>query len=329
MFKVSIIIPVYNVSPFIEKCIYCICNQTMQEGVECIIVNDCTPDNSIDIIKSIINQYKGAIVFKILDHETNKGLAAARKTGMFYASGDYVLHLDSDDYYETTMVEDLYSEAIKYDSDVVICDFYRTFKDREEYIKVNIKNNKNNYVKELIRHNYEEANWNVWNKLFKRNLFIDNEINWCEGIDYGEDLLICIKLFCYIKNISKLNKALYHYTQYNNSSYSNTLNVTYLEKELFIIKEIENYLYAKKIYNCFEKDLNYRKLVVKITLLRFGIEKTKTEYNKLYPEANKYIYNNPLLSKTSKFKLYMARFNVHFFSIIEMLHNYLPNCKRN
>lgn len=327
MIKVSIIIPVYNVNRYIEKCINCICNQTMQEDVECIIINDCTPDNSIDIVKSLISHYNGPIAFKIIEHDTNRGLAAARKTGMSYANGDYVLHLDSDDYYEFTIVEDLYHEATKYNSDIVFCDFYRTYMDHEEYISATPFTHSENYVKELIRHNYDHTQWNVWNKLIKRSLFINNNINWCDGIDYGEDLLICIKLFCFARNISKINKALYHYTQYNNFSYSNTLNISILEKEPILLKEIEGFLNKNHLYTHFETDINYRKLVVKITLLRFGKERTKIEYNKLYPEANKYIGCNPLLSKGSKLKLYIANFNIYFFMALEILHKYLFTCK--
>ena len=116
--KISVIIPVYNVEKYIYRCIESIINQTMTEDIECIIVNDATPDKSINIIKEILSHYNGNISFKIINHEKNEGLAAARETGMKYAQGDYIIHLDSDDYCEINMLEEMYNTAITNDADI-------------------------------------------------------------------------------------------------------------------------------------------------------------------------------------------------------------------
>ena len=96
MFTVSIIIPVFKVAPYIERCLRSVMAQTYT-CIECIMVDDCTPDDSIDICQKLINAYSGPIVFKILHHERNRGLSAARNTGTDAATGDYVYYLDSDD----------------------------------------------------------------------------------------------------------------------------------------------------------------------------------------------------------------------------------------
>ena len=87
--NVSIIIPVYNVSLYIERCIKSVMNQTYQD-IECILVNDASPDNSITIAERLIADYDGSIQFRILNHEHNKGQSAARNTGIKAASGDYI-----------------------------------------------------------------------------------------------------------------------------------------------------------------------------------------------------------------------------------------------
>lgn len=318
--KVSAIIPVYNVSKYIKKSINCICNQTMQEGVECIIVNDCTPDDSIIKAKQIIDAYNGSIVFKIIEHEKNRGLAAARSTGMKYASGDYVLHLDSDDFYEYNMIEELYKSAIQSDADVSMCDFYQTYVDKEFIYNVGTINDIDEYVRALIRHNYKYSAWNVWNKMFKRSIFEDNAIDWKESINFGEDNLICTKLFCFIKKVSKVNKPLYHYTHYNTSSYTNTLDVIVDEKTIPVLSDIEIFLRNKNLYSKFESDINFRKLSIKIVLLRFGKKELRNYYNTIYPEAQKYICKSPDISFLSKIKLYCAHININIFTFIEYIH---------
>ena len=86
---VSIIIPVYNVAEYIEKCLYSVIQQKTY-NIECILVDDCGTDNSIEIAEKIINQYNGPISFKLLHHNHNRGLSAARNTGINIATGDYV-----------------------------------------------------------------------------------------------------------------------------------------------------------------------------------------------------------------------------------------------
>lgn len=108
MISVSIIIPVYRVEKYIERCIRSVINQTCKDiRIECIVVDDCTPDNSIMIVKKIIDSYVGGIEFKIIQHEKNEGLSAARNTGMNHAKGDYLMFIDSDDYITDDCLEKL------------------------------------------------------------------------------------------------------------------------------------------------------------------------------------------------------------------------------
>ena len=159
--------------------------------------------------------------------------------------------------------------------------------------------------------------------MIKRSIFYQNNINWTEGINFGEDLLICTKLFCYINKFTKVNKALYHYTHYNTSSYTNTLNVNVDVKTITVLSDIEKFFKDRNLYAKYEKDINYRKLAIKISLLRFGDKKQQQYYNSLYPESNKYIHKCPDISFLSKIKLYAAHINLHLFNIIEEIHNFI------
>ncbi|MBR2203659.1 MAG: glycosyltransferase family 2 protein [Prevotella sp.] len=96
-YKVSIIIPAYNVAQYIERCLDSVVNQTVTEGIECIIIDDCGPDNSLELAEQYVQRYQGNIKFHILRHERNKGLSGARNTGIAHAAGRYLYFLDSDD----------------------------------------------------------------------------------------------------------------------------------------------------------------------------------------------------------------------------------------
>ena len=96
MLKVSIVIPVYRVSAYVERCLCSVMNQTYSV-YECIIVDDSTDDDSIEKCERMLSSYKGAIRFVILHHEKNRGLSAARNTGLKAATGEYIFFLDSDD----------------------------------------------------------------------------------------------------------------------------------------------------------------------------------------------------------------------------------------
>ena len=122
--KVSVIIPVYGVEKYIERCARSLFEQTLDD-IEYIFVDDCTRDNSINILKDIINlDPNRREQITIVRHEINKGLPRARKTGVENAHGKYIAHCDSDDYVEKDMYEILYYKAEEEDADIVFCDYY-------------------------------------------------------------------------------------------------------------------------------------------------------------------------------------------------------------
>ena len=108
LMEVSIIIPVYQVSAYIERCLESVVNQTYTD-IECIIVNDATQDDSIEKCEILIEKYDGPIHFRIIHHEINRGLSAARNTGTKAAKGAYLYYLDSDDYISPDCIEKLVS----------------------------------------------------------------------------------------------------------------------------------------------------------------------------------------------------------------------------
>lgn len=213
--NISVIIPVYNVERYVERCIISIMNQTYTEGVECIIVNDFTPDRSMEIIEELVAKYNGAIQFKLLYHEYNRGVAAVRNTGMNAAIGDYIIQIDSDDYCELDMLEKMYAKAVEEDADVVVADFWIT--DKNDVYCSNIVPED---AIEIMKNTLSGKLGYLWCKLIRRSYLLRNNIENKEGLDFKEDMLMSFLLFYYKPKVVHLAKAFVHYVQYNNESYT-------------------------------------------------------------------------------------------------------------
>ena len=118
--SISIIIPVYNVGPYVEDCLRSVMRQTYTGPMECIIVDDCGTDNSMEIVERLVSEYDGPIDFKVLHHAHNRGVSAARNTGMDAAIGDYLFFVDSDDMLTDDCFEQLARPLASKPFDVVL-----------------------------------------------------------------------------------------------------------------------------------------------------------------------------------------------------------------
>ena len=135
MINVSVIVPIYNVGKYIERCAESLLSQTMKSGIEFIFVDDAATDNSIDILKTVIARHpERKDQVKLLTHPVNRGLPAARNTGMDAAEGEYIYHCDSDDYVEADMLRKMYMATLTRGADIVWCDWYLTFPHNERYM---------------------------------------------------------------------------------------------------------------------------------------------------------------------------------------------------
>ena len=121
--KISIVVPVYNVAPYIEDCIQSVMNQTWQGDLECILVDDCGTDQSVPLIERKLKDYQGPVAFRLVHHERNRGLSAARNTGIEAVTGEYVYFLDSDDEITPDCIERLAQPLIDHQYDLVVGDY--------------------------------------------------------------------------------------------------------------------------------------------------------------------------------------------------------------
>jgi len=208
--KISIIIPVYNVEEYITECLQSVMRQTYKGEIECILVDDCGKDNSISIAEQLIADYTGTIAFRILRHEHNRGLSAARNTGTDVATGEYIYYLDSDDYVTDDCIEKLIEPLEKKKYDMVIGD-YQMFGDRQDATLL-LEPRNEICGNDAIFESYADRQIYVmaWNKLCKLAFLKDNNISFLEG-QLHEDDMWTYKIMCKINNIYIIHRNIYMY----------------------------------------------------------------------------------------------------------------------
>ena len=253
MMKVSIIIPIYNVELYIEKCLHSVFNQTYK-NLEVILVDDCGTDKSMEIAEQIITNYQESINIKTFHHLQNKGLSAARNTGVKEATGDYIYFLDSDDTLPSTAISNLIEKAQKYQNPDFVIGGIRTT-GIEERIYPLLSNEYLDNNKKILE-DYMLFKWNVMacNKLINRDFFIRNNLFFIEKI-YHEDLYFSFRLALYANTMACCYNVSYLYLIRNNSITTNKSiknykdNLWIIQQNVEIIRNKENILNKSILYS--------------------------------------------------------------------------------
>lgn len=215
--KLSVCIPIYGVEKYIERCARSLFEQTIKDGIEFIFVNDCTKDKSLEILEAVLKEYpdrKNQV--KIIHHAKNGGLVAARNTGLKHASGDYIIHCDSDDWVDVTMYETMFRQAVDKDADMVYCDYFLA---EEKCKKLVNKTGTCDSEKLLIELLCRTDNRNLWDKMVKREIALASDLYCPEHFVMGEDLLRVLQMLKKCKKVVHIAAPLYYY-RYNMLSIS-------------------------------------------------------------------------------------------------------------
>ena len=297
--KVSVIIPIYKVEKFIERCVRSLMEQTLKE-VEYIFVDDATPDKSIEVLKSSLAQYPDRKA-TILNHQQNQGLPAARNTGLAVATGEYIFHCDSDDCVEPTMLEELYVAAQKNNADIVWCDWFLTFAENERYMKQPSFDTPLEALKAMLSGGMK---YNVWNKLVRRSLYTDNGILFPTGYGMGEDMTMMM-LFAHAQKVAYVPQAFYHYVKLNTGAFSQTYSERHLIELKHNIQRICDYMQTV-MGDKLEKELAFFKLEAKFPFLISNDSKKYILWREWYPEVNHYILQNKNVSLRSRYLQWFA-----------------------
>ncbi|MBQ4344397.1 MAG: glycosyltransferase family 2 protein [Muribaculaceae bacterium] len=204
--KVSVIVAVYNVEQYIERCARSLFEQTLDD-IEYIFVNDCTPDNSMAVLKATLSDYPHRqSQVTIINNPENLKQAGARAIGMKAATGEYTIHCDPDDYVDSDMYETMYLKAVETDADVVTCGWIMHNGNNVNYSIMELKSTGKASLKSL------EFSISLCDKLIKTRLISDNEIYPYPDINFGEDMNVTVRVLFYADKVVTLTDYYpYHY----------------------------------------------------------------------------------------------------------------------
>ena len=308
---ISIIIPIYNVEKYLEKCLNSVISQTYN-NIEIILVNDGSKDKS----KEICNNYAKRDNRIRVIHNENKGVSNARNTGIDIAKGKYITFIDADDYVDKNYVDVLYALCIKNNADIAVCGV----KDEDyagnvinETNEMEIKLHKKEFLKELLNEKYFFSV--CWAKLYKNNV-IDN-IRFNEDMKIGEDFEFLYKLLQNV-NIAYINttKKTYHFLMREGSATKSGFNEEWKKQIDFCEKVIQD------VANTDIEEYAVKRYFKSIMPCIITILKTESNYNDIkylkdkLKKYKKYIKKNKLLTKKEKTFFYIIMINPYILKKI-------------
>ena len=303
---VSILIPIYNVEKYLGKCLDSVFSQTYK-NVEYVFVDDCSTDNSYNVLISSIKQnnipeYK----YTIVNHKQNEGIAVSRADCIANAKGEYVQFVDSDDWIEPDMTETLVEATKSSQIDLVGCYFIKDFLSGKQ------TRHSENYSQSCAENMVLCINYDIstvlWKMLIRRSLFSYFKIT--PHVDIVEDYIISVKLYFYANSFAVVDKYLYHYVQYNEGrvSFQTLRSIT---NHIKGVKEVEEFLKTKELISQnISNLLNLRKFNIKSNFLTKNLFDIQA-YRTTFPEADK-VWRQINYSRNEKIKFWLAEKKLYF-----------------
>lgn len=230
MTKISIIIPIYHVEQYLKMCLDSVVSQTMTDGLECILVDDCGKDKSLEIAKDYVADYQGNVNFRIVEREQNGGLSAARNSGIHVAYGEYVYFLDSDDEITPACMEKMWSQVERYGKvDLVQGAFFENIKDADALssIKFSEFSNDKRQIKTFLLQ-YLGDIVGAQSRLVKTSFLRKNNLYFKNGIIHEDNYWTYFLAKC-VNSMAYCNVCTY-YHRYNPNSITGNVNIV---KEAF------------------------------------------------------------------------------------------------
>ena len=284
--KVSVIIPVYKAEKFIEKCCRSLFEQTLDD-MEYIFVNDCTPDNSIGIILKILNDYPNRrSQVNILNHETNKGVAISRENGNQFATGEYIIHCDSDDWVNKEAYKIMYTAGIEQNAEIVCCGYFSVSECKQILYKYEIKEEN----KENLKFEIQPLYGAIWNKLIRKSLYTNNNIHIFNGINNSEDLGLVLRLRYFSKKTIFIDKPLYYHTADNINSIVSNYSLAKGMEIVKCAKELESFFQILNLEKEFYLQIQYLKFQAKQSIMLNSSIRDIRKWKTIFPETHQYIW---------------------------------------
>lgn len=300
--KISVIVPIYGVEKYIERCARSLFEQTLDD-LEYIFVDDCSYDKSIEILKELIVEYRTTLKEKkysvIIERmPRNIGLPGARKHGVQFATGEYVIHCDSDDWVDIDMYRLMYEKAKADDADVVSCGYIVHDGDKQlREVKESSKLFRTDAIKQMM---LQQTHWILWNKLFRRTLY-NNPLTFPVE-NMGEDMALSLQLMYYCNKISHIDDNLYYYF-YNRLSLTNlkseNASLRRFKQALKNYELVYDFYSSKNDFKVYKEALEWLKMVVKRYIDKSTCE-GKSLWKSTFPNVEFKLLFSPLLTNEQR-----------------------------
>lgn len=297
--RLSVVIPIYNVEQYIERCARTLFAQTLQD-IEYIFVNDSTPDNSVGVLKNVLEEYPDRKpMVRIINHEQNQGVSCSRIDGMKVATGKYIIHCDTDDWLDLDLYEKMYNKAEKEDADITVCDFVSEYCDGHS---TRSSCNINGTPQQMLANMHNESFYcMLWRSLIRRDLIERYNLYPVPHVDLWEDVYVTLRAYYFANKVVKIEDAVYHYFVNDKSITANSANTKHYQDMQETVKLLEGFFSDKIIFDS-TLLLSFWKLLAKSTLLTvsgFDPKRWKREYQeshqhimqiKAIPQQTRLIY---------------------------------------
>ena len=223
--KISVITPIYNASKYIERCVRSLMEQTITDGIEFVFVNDCTPDDSMEVLARVLTEYpmrKGQV--HIINNERNLGPSDSRKIAFRAAKGKYIACCDADDWTEREMYMKMYEASCNGEKDIVVCN-YRTEEGEKSRNGVFTPSPSPQEALSMM-HDRRRFPYAMWNQLIKRTLILE-EIEHIIPTRIREDTYLLMRIYYHARDISFVSGIYYHYFYEDESSLVHSFDDSY------------------------------------------------------------------------------------------------------
>lgn len=309
--KVSIVITIYNREKYLHDCVCSLFEQTLDD-IEYVFVDDASTDNSMSVLEQTIEQYpyrKAQVVMIRL--EKNCGRAVARQTGINNVKGEYLIHVDSDDWVDKNMLELLYQKAKESNADIVGCNVTHEFFNYQRIYKQNYSDNMDDNIRGLLNGDIFPS---LCTSLTRACLIKDNHITFPQGLDTGEDLLFNLHLYLKAHKVLGIDAPLYHYRHTEDSgSFQHTEKS--IESVIEVARRIETLMKETGNYEKYEEEIQFRKFSMKSALITsFDNKETNKTWLNLFPETHRSIWQYRQFSRKRRFEYWLAAHNMFFFA---------------
>lgn len=305
--KVTVIITIYNRERFIADCARSLFGQTLDD-VEFLFVDDASTDNSVSVLEEVIAEYPTRNeMIHVLQMEQNGGRAVARQTGIDHATGEYVIHVDSDDWVDTDMLELLYTKAKETDADIVGCNITHEYKTYQKIFRQTYYETMDDNIRGLLNGKIFPS---LCTSLTRTSLIKENHIIFPQGIDTGEDLLFNLQLYLHANKVIGIDAPSYHYRHTEESgSFKHTEKS--IKSVIEVARRIDELMKEAGNYERFKYDILFRKFSMKSALvITFDNEDNNQAWLHLFPETHPYIWSYKQFEWKRRLQLWLAAHNM-------------------